>query len=381
MEKDGGVIWITGFPCSGKTSVGSEVEQRIRKNGDSTIILDGDHLRALFGQKWGYSREERVNLAITYLQLSNYLSRQGHTVVLCAVAMFDEVENWAAENINRYLKIFLDVPEKQRLERANAQGKTVYQESSKAHIDYDDFSKSSVCINNDDNVNINDVVSRIVSEWMVVEPKQIEAGRKPHWAEFYKNNKGVLSSSPFAEFVASHLPSNGTLLEIGCGNGRDAVYFCQLGQKVTGTDISEEAIAFCRDNHIYPEVKFYSGHLPNISYIKNDRYDSIYSRFCLHAMTEKEELEVLEQSYALLQKNGHIYIECRSINDPLSRMGDVLSPTERFFGHYRRFIRRQDLESSLVNIGFDVIMSMESNGLAVFGEEDPVVIRIIARKL
>src|SRR5690606_3670554 len=106
-------------------------------------------------------------------------------------------------------------------------------------------------------------------------------------------------------------------------------------------------------------------HLPNISEIKDYRYDSIYSRFCLHAMTEKEELEVLEQSYSLLQEKGNIYIECRSINDPLSRMGDVLSPTERFYGHYRRFIRRHDLEERLVNIGFEVITSVESNGLAV----------------
>lgn len=164
------------------------------------------------------------------------------------------------------------------------------------------------------------------------------------------------------------------------GNGRDAVYFAESGRKVAATDISTEAVELCKQNHTYNNLTFYAGRLPDLLQQLGSGHDSVYSRFCLHAMTEAEELETLRAAYKALKPGGRIYIECRSIDDPLARKGDVLSPTERFYGHYRRFIRRYDLESRLGDIGFSILSSIESNGLAVLGEEDPVVIRVIAER-
>jgi hypothetical protein len=93
-----------------------------------------------------------------------------------------------------------------------------------------------------------------------------------------------------------------------------------------------------------------------------------------------EEIETLQSSYEFLKKGGSIYIECRSINDPLARSGEIISPTERIGGHYRRFIIIDELIDRLTKYGYGIVDKIESNGLAVFGEEDPVVIRITAIK-
>ena len=97
-------------------------------------------------------------------------------------------------------------------------------------------------------------------------------------------------------------------------------------------------------------------------------------------MSLKEEIEMLTTSYKLLNKDGQFFIECRSINDPLSRIGEILSHTERVEGHYRRFIILEEFKLRLVEAGFKVIETIESNGLAKFGEEDPVVLRVNAIK-
>ncbi len=34
------------------------------------------------------------------------------------------------------------------------------------------------------------------------------------------------------------------IMDIGCGNGRDSIYFSQNGLEVTGVDASEEAISY-----------------------------------------------------------------------------------------------------------------------------------------
>ncbi len=44
-----GVIWITGYSAAGKTTVSRKVESELKKLNCKTIYLDGDDLRAIFG--------------------------------------------------------------------------------------------------------------------------------------------------------------------------------------------------------------------------------------------------------------------------------------------------------------------------------------------
>lgn len=93
----GGVIWISGYSGAGKTTVGRKVAARLRAAGTTAVILDGDDLRAILAHRWGYGRSERIDLALVYLRLASTLAAQGQTVVLSAVAMFDEVRAFARD--------------------------------------------------------------------------------------------------------------------------------------------------------------------------------------------------------------------------------------------------------------------------------------------
>ena len=97
-------------------------------------------------------------------------------------------------------------------------------------------------------------------------------------------------------------------------------------------------------------------------------------------MTQLEEIQTLRSVSTLLRPGGRFYLECRSINDPLSREGEVISPTERIAGHYRRFIVLDELRDRLTNAGLEIEYEIEADNLAIHKAENPVVIRIIARK-
>ena len=97
-------------------------------------------------------------------------------------------------------------------------------------------------------------------------------------------------------------------------------------------------------------------------------------------MPLKEEKIVINKSYEMLNDGGKLYIECRSTGDPLFRKGEVISSNETSEGHYRRFIDFNELKSRLTDVGFEIEESLESNGLAIYKDDDPVVIRIIAKK-
>ena len=201
-----------------------------------------------------------------------------------------------------------------------------------------------------------------------------------HWDEYYKQDNVPAYPSPFAEYVANKLGNQQTILEVGCGNGRDAIFLASQGHLVTGLDRSGEAIELCKKLYSNESLEFFFGTITDIAKINKKKYDLIYSRFVIHAMSLNEEIKTLNMSHKLLSKDGQLVIECRSINDPLSCKGDILSNTERIEGHYRRFIILEEFKQRLIQVGFKIIKTIESNGLAKFGKDDPVVIRIHAIK-
>lgn len=54
------------------------------------------------------------------------------------------------------------------------------------------------------------------------------------------------------------VPKQIEILEVGCGEGRDATHLAGIGYRIVATDISEEAIKMCKkmchDNHIQMEI-------------------------------------------------------------------------------------------------------------------------------
>jgi adenylylsulfate kinase-like enzyme len=371
-----GVIWISGYSSSGKTTVGRKVEGQLGRMGLRPLFLDGDDLRSIFAGRWGYSRENRVELARVYFRLASHLASQGYTVVISAIAMYDEVRSWLRDNVPNALEVYLDVPEEERVRRDRGT-KRVYTNIARSSPDYDAPNEGSFRVVNYQ-VSPDDAAQQIITRFLKREPGEADYGRERHWGSFYAEDVAPKKPSPFAEAVAAALGQKVRILEIGCGNGRDACFFARSGHDVIAIDRSPEAVEAARSERT--SARFLAGELPDLRAELEGRFDAAYSRFVIHAMPLAEEEELLDSIYDRLQPGGRFFVECRSINDPMSRLGEVLSPTERIHGHYRRFIVLDEFRDRLTKRGFVIENEVESNGLAVYGEEDPVVIRVTARK-
>ena len=206
---------------------------------------------------------------------------------------------------------------------------------------------------------------------------------KNYWDRYYHDDSHLVAEpSSYAVLCASDWAEPLQILEVGCGNGRDAFYFAHLGHNVIGLDISESAVRLCQESYDYGGIVFAVSTLRQyVDAIEHVSVDVVYSRFSLHAMNKKEEKETLEAAANILKPNGRLYIECRSINDPMARLGNHVSEDERIYGHYRRFIRIEKLISTLTKLGFHVASAIEMAGVTPLGDDDPVVIRLTAIKL
>jgi bifunctional enzyme CysN/CysC len=206
---------------------------------------------------------------------------------------------------------------------------------------------------------------------------------KSYWNHYYQVDSHLVAEpSNYAVLCASEWTEPLNVLEVGCGNGRDAFYFALLGHDVIGLDISERAVRLCQESYDRGGIVFVASTLRQyLDAEQTASVDVVYSRFSLHAMNKKEEEETLQAAAAILKSNGRLYIECRSINDPMAQLGDHISEDERIYGHYRRFIRIEKLMSALTKLGFDVARAAEMAGVTPLGDDDPVVIRLTAIKL
>jgi adenylylsulfate kinase-like enzyme/2-polyprenyl-3-methyl-5-hydroxy-6-metoxy-1,4-benzoquinol methylase len=375
-----GVIWVTGFSASGKTTVGRKLEARLRALGLNTIFLDGDELRSIFAERWGYERHERVDLAKVYFRLCSHLSSQGFIVVIAAVAMYDDVREWLKKNVPNSVEAYLDVPEDIRVRR-DEETKKIYKKQGNMELMYDRPQAPDLVIDNHGAMSADLAADDIVSFFSSYSGEsKSDRGKGKHWNSFYSEPVAPVVPTPFAEHVADQLKAESSLLEVGCGNGRDSAFFARQGHSVTAIDPSNVAIEYCRNNYENAKTRFVAGTTAALVEDHFASFSVVYSRFVIHAMTPSEENDFLDQVVRILKPGGELYLEFRSINDPMARKGEVISPTERIHGHYRRFIVMDDFVAKIEARGLKILNALESDGLAVFGDEDPVVIRIHAEK-
>lgn len=78
------------------------------------------------------------------------------------------------------------------------------------------------------------------------------------------------------------IPKSAKMLEIGCGEGRDAIYLLNQGYDLLATDISPEAVSFCKRE--YPEWDTRFQVLDSINGDLAGKFDFIYAVAVIHML-------------------------------------------------------------------------------------------------
>jgi bifunctional enzyme CysN/CysC len=82
----GAVVWLTGLPGAGKSTLARALERRLFTRGGSPILLDGDTLRAGLNGDLGFSGEDRAENIRRLAEVATHLARNGHIAIVAAVS-------------------------------------------------------------------------------------------------------------------------------------------------------------------------------------------------------------------------------------------------------------------------------------------------------
>ena len=187
------------------------------------------------------------------------------------------------------------------------------------------------------------------------------------WNKVYSNDSAFFGEGPsdFAQICYRDFKKHRVkrLLELGCGQGRDAIFFASNGLDVHAIDSSKIAVENIylkmREKNISLKLKHFEARrdLP----FDNSYFDAIYSHMFYNMSFTDEELKFLFiESSRVLRNNGLLYFSVRSDIDVLYNKGKKIdSNIYEINGFQIRFFTKQQIKSFLSN-HFEINNIMES---------------------
>ena len=106
------VVWFTGLPGSGKSSIASTVERRLFAEGCQTTLLDGDQVRHGLNGDLGFTPEDRTENIRRVGEVAGLFFQQGNIVLCTFVSPFREDRQRARQLVpeGRFIEVFVDTP-------------------------------------------------------------------------------------------------------------------------------------------------------------------------------------------------------------------------------------------------------------------------------
>lgn len=106
----GAVVWVTGLPASGKSSLARRLRDRLRGGGIPAAILDGDRVRAALVPPPGYGEAARAAFYETLGNLALALAAEGLVAIVAATAHRRAFRDRVRDRAPRFVEVLVDVP-------------------------------------------------------------------------------------------------------------------------------------------------------------------------------------------------------------------------------------------------------------------------------
>lgn len=160
--------------------------------------------------------------------------------------------------------------------------------------------------------------------------------------ESYKEMYNVPGLNKFLK----HLPSQSSILDLGCGGGQDSLYMAKKEHNITGIDITAEIINIAKKKAKHPNTSFKKSSIESFS--SKQKFDGIWFSKVFKFISIKKSPAVIKKIYSLLKPGGILYITAT----PSDKRKDY---EYELRGSTRKMITRKTFEELLRKNGFRIV--------------------------
>ena len=113
------VLWFTGLPGSGKSTIANLVESALHVRGVHTILLDGDNVRHGLNRDLGFTEQDRVENIRRIGEVAKLMTNAGLVVLCSFISPFQAERRMVRDQLDNdeFIEIFVDTPLEQCIAR------------------------------------------------------------------------------------------------------------------------------------------------------------------------------------------------------------------------------------------------------------------------
>ncbi len=112
LKQKGVLLWLTGLPSSGKSTIAYTVEHALVNRGHLAYVLDGDNIRFGLNENLGFSAEDRTENIRRIGEVGKLFVDAGLLTLASFVSPYSEDRNAVRELMveGDFVEIFIDTP-------------------------------------------------------------------------------------------------------------------------------------------------------------------------------------------------------------------------------------------------------------------------------
>lgn len=129
-------------------------------------------------------------------------------------------------------------------------------------------------------------------------------------AAWYDQKNHAVGLPQQYERFTSILATDGTLLDLGCGSGRDTLYFAQQNHSVVGLDLSLGQLSQARQH--LPTGAFVQADMRNLPFA-HATFKGIWACASLLHLPKSAAIEVLSQVHQVLKPQGTLFLSVKRL--------------------------------------------------------------------
>ncbi|MCK4478489.1 adenylyl-sulfate kinase [Candidatus Bathyarchaeota archaeon] len=106
-EDQGFVVWLTGLPGSGKTTIAQGLLRELKARNLKVELFDGDEVRRNLSKGLGFSKEDRDTHNKRIIYVCRLLTRNGVNAIVSLISPYRSTRAYARENLPKFVEVYL----------------------------------------------------------------------------------------------------------------------------------------------------------------------------------------------------------------------------------------------------------------------------------
>ena len=106
------VLWLTGLPAAGKSTIADRLERKLQALGKHTYLLDGDNVRHGLSRDLGFTERDRVENIRRIAEVARLMVDAGLIVIVSFISPFRSERRMARDlmEADEFFEVFVDAP-------------------------------------------------------------------------------------------------------------------------------------------------------------------------------------------------------------------------------------------------------------------------------